>query len=251
MLVFDFETGPQPEEELRAKWQPPDCSDLVETEFDPRSVKLGNLKDPAKIADKIEAARAVHAERMGRLDQEREQRITASWREFVDGAALSAIHGMIIACGIYRTTDHAFLFMDGDERSILERFWDVVDIALQVPHDQMAGHNIIDFDLPFAIQRSWILGVDYPRSVVTGLTDRWLKWHPMFVDTRRVWLLATNHRGSSFSDLARAFGTDGKHDGLDGSQFAELLQRDRERAIEYLREDCRQPAIWLRRMGIV
>jgi hypothetical protein len=56
MIVFDIETGPLPSDEIRANSAPfvpaPPPGD-----FDPSAVKLGNLKDEAKIAAKINDAR--------------------------------------------------------------------------------------------------------------------------------------------------------------------------------------------------
>ena len=47
-IIFDIETGPLPETELAA----------MMPAFDPAEVKTGNLKDPAKIAEKIAEAEA-------------------------------------------------------------------------------------------------------------------------------------------------------------------------------------------------
>ncbi len=71
-IIFDIETGPLPEAEL-ANMLPP---------FDPAEVKTGNLKDPAKIAEKIAEAEANHR------------------RDFFDKAALDPLTGRVVAIGL-------------------------------------------------------------------------------------------------------------------------------------------------------
>ena len=71
-IVFDVETGPLAESELSALLPP----------FDPAEVKTGNLKDPAKIAEKIAEAEANHR------------------RDFFDKAALDPLTGRVIAIGM-------------------------------------------------------------------------------------------------------------------------------------------------------
>ena len=71
-IVFDVETGPLAESELSALLPP----------FDPAEVRTGNLKDPAKIAEKIAEAEANHR------------------REFFDRAALDPLTGRVVAIGM-------------------------------------------------------------------------------------------------------------------------------------------------------
>ena len=71
-LIFDIETGPLPENELLA----------MMPAFDPADVKSGNLKDPAKIAEKIAEAEANHR------------------RDFIGRAALDPLTGRVVAIGV-------------------------------------------------------------------------------------------------------------------------------------------------------
>ena len=71
-IVFDLETGPLAESELSALLPP----------FDPAEVKTGNLKDPAKIAEKIAEAEANHR------------------RDFIERAALDPLTGRVVAIGV-------------------------------------------------------------------------------------------------------------------------------------------------------
>jgi hypothetical protein len=49
-IFYDIETGPLPEEELLALLPP----------FDPNQVKVGNLRDPLKISEKLREAEESH-----------------------------------------------------------------------------------------------------------------------------------------------------------------------------------------------
>lgn len=63
MLIFDAETGPLEESVLLEMYTPLDESeikDLVTGDFDPSTVKVGNLKDPTKIEAKITEVRNAH-----------------------------------------------------------------------------------------------------------------------------------------------------------------------------------------------
>ena len=75
-IYFDIETGPLPESELLAMLPP----------FDASEVRVGNLKDEAKIAAKIAEAEVNHR------------------RDFIDRAALDATTGRVIAIGLLTPT---------------------------------------------------------------------------------------------------------------------------------------------------
>ena len=75
-IFFDIETGPLPEGELAALLPP----------FDPAEVKTGNIKDPAKIAEKIREAEEAHR------------------RDFFDRAALDPLTGRVLAIGMMTVT---------------------------------------------------------------------------------------------------------------------------------------------------
>ena len=61
-LIFDIETGPLPEEIISEMFSFDESKvagfKLLSQEFDPASVKYGNLKDPEKIAAKFAGAEA-------------------------------------------------------------------------------------------------------------------------------------------------------------------------------------------------
>ncbi len=133
-IVFDLETGPLAESELSALLPP----------FDPAEVKTGNLKDPAKIAEKIAEAEANHR------------------RDFIERAALDPLTGRVVAIGVMTfdakgETPTKFgkggrfsIIGHVDEAQTLREFWELTrgEMGRLNP---MIGFNIFGFDLPFLI----------------------------------------------------------------------------------------------------
>lgn len=254
MLIFDIETKPKPDDELRRIFGDPDAGIADPGQFDPSSVKCGNLKDAAKIKEKIDAAAAEHAALADSYPQRLADAKAAAFAEFKSRAALSATTGQILVVGYYNPITDAFAASDGTNKDgdvpevrILTSFWSKFETCKQQKRP-MIGLNIHDFDLPFIMRRSWVLGVPVPHGVL--MQGRF--WCDTFVDLRKVWLCgqATNGTKSSFDELAAAFGTDGKPEGIGGGDFARLWEEDRERAIAYLENDLRQPAKWAAAMGV-
>ena len=236
MIIFDIETGPDEPSKL-ARFLP---------DFDQKSVKLGNLKDPAKIAEKIESARKKHAS-----DRD----------DLIERAALSAHTGQVLAIG-FRVCDgegHIDVIAcrprDGGyadqevgpqtEREMLIGFWDFVRDCRQ-RGNPIVGWNICGFDLPFLIQRSWLWGVEVPENLLKN--GRY--WDEIFVDLMQRW--ACGKYGSFFSldSVAKFFGQTGKIG--DGAEFSRLFNgtpAEFSQAINYLRCDLELTHYVARQMG--
>lgn len=235
-VIFDIETGPLPEAELWKVVAPFDPASLKPfPAFDESAVKTGNLKDAAKIAEKIEAARAQHAVDTAAHNAKNATAEADYIAGVKDKAALSALTGRVLAIGYYGTHDGEVevdvLHPDNvTEAAVLIRFWAYFEASDE--HTRFIGHNIHGFDLPFLIQRSWLLGVEVPRGVIKGRF-----FSEKFVDTMAVW--ACGRQGSNgmakLDDLAKAFGVGAKNGS--GAMFAELLEKDRTAALEYLKND--------------
>ena len=253
MLVFDIETEPLEESRLRELLPPFDSDNvdgLVTGEFDPSKVKLGNLKDEAKKQEKIEAARKAHEEAVANSASIILQAEQDHWKRFVDSCCLSAVTSRVLAIGYHapdksKTVIHA-VNEEHTEEQIIAAFWQYYANCRQ-ERRHIVGVNILGFDVPYVLRRSWILGVEVPDKVYDGrYFDR------TFIDLCDYWKTG-NFRSSepaNFDALARAFGTVGKN-GQSGKYFHEMWKVNRGDAIAYLKSDVEQPAIWARRMGIV
>lgn len=245
MLVFDIETGPLDEETVLSLAKP-----FVEPEppgeFDPESVKLGNLRDPAKRQAKIEEKQAEHQALVDNHSATVEGARAAWASENMDRAALSPITGRVLAIG-YASKEKAIIHGDDQEDVLLGRFWDKVEECCRVDRS-LVGHNIFGFDLPFLIRRSWIHSIDVPDWLING---RGLQKGPPFVDTMTVWTCGQYGEFIQLDQLARTFGVNGKPSNVSGADFARLWHgtpEEHQQARDYLLHDLemtRQVAMWM------
>ena len=215
-IIFDIETGPLPTATLE-KLLPP---------FDAAEVKLGNLKDPDKIREKIQQAEKNH---LG---------------DFINTAALSPITGQVLAIG-FKVDDmptRIIVATPGTEiemeSEVIAAFWrlyhDAKDDGYKC-HPQMIGFNSNRFDLPFLIRRSWALRMHWPYELRNGRY-----WSPNCIDLREIWQLGDHQAGGSLDAICRTLGL-GQKNG-NGALFYKTLAEDREAALAYARNDVEMTA---------
>lgn len=121
----------------------------------------------------------------------------------------------------------------------------------------MVGHNIFEFDIPFLIRRSWLLGVEVPDDVMDHTGRYPSKW---FIDTANVWRCGS--RSAEYiklDQLAKALGVGGKvvdettGEAMSGKDFARLYfgtSEERGRALDYLAGDVDVTRRVASRLGI-
>lgn len=252
-IIFDIETSPLSDDQLRRLLPPMDENEFAPAKFNESSVKIGNLKDPEKIKEKIDGARKKHET----IEADKSNALVAArkkhWLEFVDRAPLSPVTGSVLVVAYHSPGKNATVIDDGggDEISLLKTFWHKAG-KVRKQQNRLVGLNIHDFDLPFLVNRSWMLGVTVPSFVFTVWKHR-INWDESFVDLRKYWLLGRWGSGtkSSFDHLAAAFGTVGKpQEECEGANFYRMWRENRDLAIKYVKNDVEQPAIWLDAMGI-
>lgn len=199
-IYFDIETGPLP------------LSELVIPPFDPSQVKLGNVKNPDLIAEKIQRAEETHT------------------ADYIRNAALDALSGQVLAIGYQVEHEQAVVLHVGEssEKEILIAFWRLLDSFERKP--QMIGFNVKPFDLPFLIKRSWKHRVTAPYWIRSGRY-----WNDLIVDLREVWQLGDNRAHGSLNAISRHLGL-GEKAG-NGAMFSELYQTNRQAAIDYCLRD--------------
>lgn len=132
----------------------------------------------------------------------------------IETTSLDAMTGRVACIGLL--FDNAVnlqpvLICEQDERKLLERFW-----ASITENDLLIGHNILEFDLMYIRQRSWILGVKPPMALnlkkyytdqVVDLMALWTNWSYKF-------------KGAGLDNIANALGLGGKTG--HGSEVAEM-----------------------------
>ena len=261
VLVFDIETGPLSLERLKTLHKPPKPdAKLVESAkpFDPESVKYGLLKDEAKRAEKLKTNR----EKWEAAQQEAIAKLGANCHEalaeFIDKAPLSSLTGRVVAIGYRHGTSHRIEAInratateqdrDAEESGIISAFWSRASRAMD-QNLPICGHNICGFDLPFLIQRSWMLGVAVPK----GLLKNNRYWHDCFVDTMVRFSCGKYGSFTSLDTLARAMAIGGKPEDCTGGDFHRLWFGTPEQnatAEKYLRNDLDMTYAVAERMGV-
>ncbi len=201
-IVFDIETGPLPEAELAALLPP----------FDSAEVKTGNIKDPAKISEKLREAEESHR------------------RDFFDKAALDSLTGRVVAIGLMYPDSNEFIVIGhDDEPAMLREFWAATRGEMGRVH-QLVGFNVGQFDLPYLMRRSWKHRVPVPFGFRRGRY-----WSDQVIDLREAWQLGDRQARGSLDAIAKHLGVGAKNG--NGADFAKLWQSDRAKAEEYLRND--------------
>ena len=256
-LVFDIETGPVASDELEDLFEFDETKtkgyELLEADFNPADVKLGNLKDKAKIDAKIKAEEKkfneAKANARASIVQERE----TAWLSFVDKAALSPLTGQVLAIGVWWSSGspEPALYLqceDGfeSETNLLTEWWYLVRDAIRTD-SRLIGFNSDAFDLPFLVRRSWKLGVVVPPEVLVAG-----RWHRCFVDLMKLWACGVYGERVSVDRLAAYFGCTRKNG--EAAEFARLFQGskdERKQAVEYLRNDLRMTLDVADRMNVI
>lgn len=235
IIVFDIETKGNREEALALAEPFPLFEPLPP--FNPAMVKLGNVKDVAKIEAKIEAERIAYPQKVKEhqeiYEREREEYVA----KITSKAALSALTGEVIAIGI-KTSDKEMI-LEGDESEILDQFW---DLYRSDSSNIFVGWNISGFDIPFMVRRSWKLGVSFPYWVYDG---RYL--NKDFVDLMTMFGCGEYGYKIKLDTVAKYLGVPGKYTGdCTGEMFADKFlsgnKEARAQAEEYLKCDIR--ATW-------
>jgi len=238
-LIIDIETWPEQEDILERF---ANVGTLPERQdFDPSSVKLGNLKDEAKIAAKIEAARISHEEQQDILcDPERakEDAMEKVREKCCLKGHLCRIYG-------WGAKDDGFTKeivqvpdpTRDQERTLVKDLLEILaeHLGSDTRGSKVAGWNTEGFDLPVIFQRAMILGIKIPFRVTTPLF-----YNEWSLDLAQQWSFATGGRSSghyvSLNDAAKALGLEPKIH-LDGKLPWEMCVESPQRAKEYLERD--------------
>jgi len=209
ITILDIETISLPEAEIRAKLPP----------FDPNKVKLGVLKDADKIRAKLAEAEANYGN-----------------DEVADGA-LHATTGTLAIVG-FRHGENVIQYHIGDmtEAAIIEAsFAEILrcfDKGIIV-----SGYFIKGFDLPFLIQRAWILGIKVPQRIFQPFKPRY-PWSENLVCLQEVWLAGSGAQFGTRVSLAtvlRELGLLPKSGS--GADFGALWASDQKAALQYNADD--------------
>jgi len=139
---------------------------------------------------------------------------------------LNPIDSKIIALGI-RYKSKNIVFIDDDERKILENFWNEWRrIKQENQSNILVGFNVIKFDIPFIVTRSFINNVEIVPFTLKYIVDLKEKINAYRYGKSR----------GKLSEYGRFLGFEVSN--IDGSQIARLWNENKIEDIkEYLRKD--------------
>jgi len=114
--------------------------------------------------------------------------------------ALDAMTGRVVCIGMLMDDGNVateIVLADEDERRMITGFWNAMRTG-----DVIVGHNVLDFDLRFLRQRSWILGIQPSRAF-----DTRRYYTADVVDTLQLWTnWSGNKKGVTLDALGAALG---------------------------------------------
>jgi len=235
MIVFDIETGPRLD--LPVEPPPPFDEDAVGAKLAERYVKDDTIQRH------LDKARSEYLESLANWDERQRE-------QWPLDPALGCVVGWSVAHSTELSPQAVIVGHDvADEADAIRQLFQLVDTSLKRGH-HIAGHNILNFDLPFLMARAWCLGLRTPPGI--GTWDRgFFRWNPLFIDTGKLWLMG-RHPGMSswsFATCAKAFGTSGKVAGVEGKDVWRLIRDGQYDAVRhYMLQDVVQPLAWIRRI---
>ena len=146
--------------------------------------------------------------------------------------ALDAMTGRVVCVGMLIDDGKEakeITFAGEDEARIITGFWDALRRG-----DVVVGHNVLDFDIRFLQQRSWILGIQPSRTL-----DTRRYYTADVIDTLQLWTNWTgNKKGITLDALGSALGC-GRKSG-EGAKVAEWWAvRDIDSIKRYCGDDVR------------
>lgn len=150
-----------------------------------------------------------------------------SFDAYFRGTSFSGEFGRIFCIG-YAVDDQPVECLFGDEKEMLEKFWEIARDA-----SVFIGHNVMDFDMRFIYKRSVILGVKPTQE----LSFARYRSNPIF-DTMREWE-KWGSSGVSLHKLSLALGLESsKSEGIDGSQVYDFFLAGKlEEICDYCKRD--------------
>lgn len=202
-LVFDIETLPAPESSY----------DALRIMYD----------------KKLEKKKLYAAQPGAPVEHETPEQVESGFQDYVRGTSFDGTYGRVL-CIAYAIDDQPLQVIcnPDDERKTIAEFW---RIAADV--DLFVGHNIMEFDLRFILQRSMILGIrpSWNRFEIPGvkpwdqgkmLSFARYRNNPIF-DTMQEWS-SWGRSAVGLEAIALAMGIPTpKGGGIDGSQVYDFF----------------------------
>ena len=177
-----------------------------------------------------------------------------AFQEYIRGTSFDGGFGRLL-CVAYAVNDDAVrVICHDDEKKMLADFWFVAGQC-----DLFVGHNIMDFDLRFIIQRSIVLGVKISWDRLgpkrwNNPEQKYLSFakyqHNPIYDTMYEWSNWGNSRvGTGLEHIALALGLETPKQGIDGSEVFKFYKEGKIKEIcDYCARDVETTRAIYKRM---
>ena len=149
--------------------------------------------------------------------------------QYIKRLSLSAVTARVLCIGfaLEPPPDAPAEILSGDETAILKQFWALVERS-----DLLIGHNVLDFDLKFIVQRSTIHRIKPSRDIPFAR----FRSAPVF-DTMQEWT-RWGREGVSLEGLALVLGLASPKQGMDGSKvYPAFVAGQLDQIYQYCRGD--------------
>lgn len=196
------------------------CSEQEAQQFMPEFEAPSNYKDETKIAAAIAEKKKV----------------------WLAETALNPLTARVMVIGLMVSDTFVLIGPPASESEILYEFWDAIQDVNDI--HKIIGFNICNFDLPLLCRSSYRLGVPIPKSLRDGRY-----WSRQVVDLRDLWTLGDRQAPGSLDTIAKYLNVGAKTGS--GKDFAALWASDREKAIEYLKNDLSLTSAIARKLGVL
>ena len=161
----------------------------------------------------------------------------ASRDEFVAKAALKPETGSVLCIGFAYEDSDDVTVLSGSEAEILRNFWQLYSRVF-TDNQSIIGWNILDFDLPFLIRRSWKHSINIPKQLFNShgrLSDS------TFCDLKKIYACGVYGEHHSLDTAAKHILGRGKSDqevtGAEFWRFWEGTPEQQALARQYLTND--------------
>jgi len=154
--------------------------------------------------------------------------------EAIRKTSFDALYGRVACIAWKHDNDDAKeTFKNDSEQQAIMDFYRSVELSCDW---SFCGHNIANFDLPFLLHRSMILGIKPPASIMKAMLAK--PWDDCIKDTMIMWTGSPN-KYISLDTLLWHFGIQHNHPEFDGSMVAETWETDPQKVIDYCAGDVR------------
>jgi len=149
---------------------------------------------------------------------------------YLNGAGIFAEFGKIVCISVgfifYKNDEKHFRvksFAGHDEKELLIQFSTMLEQSFSTVENNICGHNIKEFDVPYIARRMLINGLQIPKMLrLAGKKP----WEINFIDTLDLWKFGDYKHYTSLKLLTHILGIPSPKDDIDGSMVARVYYEE-------------------------